>query len=264
MAAKKLLIVGNWKMHLTVSEASLLLHRLNEKIKGPLDGVEVVLCPPALAVQPLSLQIDHKKFSLGMQNVYHQDEGAFTGEISAAQVRDLVTHVIVGHSERRHIFGESDELISQKVAACLRHNLKPILCVGETLVERSDGETKRVLHDQLVTGLNLITAEDIMQVTLAYEPVWAISSGTDFADHAMPKPDEIEQAAAHMRKVVEQLHDKKTAKAVHILYGGSTHADLAKGYLRVPGISGFLVGGASLNYDQFSRIVNAAKEEANG
>lgn len=258
--ARSKIIVGNWKMHLTVAESSLLAHRLDDNIKNLPAGLDVVLCPPLLAIQPLSLQINRKKFKLGAQNFYHKDEGAVTGEVSAAMLRDIADYGIVGHSERRKLFHEPDTEIALKVSAALRHHITPILCVGETLTERHAHETDRVLHDQLVTDLNMLTAEDVQTVVIAYEPVWAISDGTNYQDHDLPEPDEVEHAARRIRQVLEQLHDKETAEAVTILYGGSTSADLASGYLRIKGIDGLLVGGASLNYREFTAIVEAAKK----
>jgi triosephosphate isomerase len=264
MASHKTYIVGNWKMNLTVSESNLLLHRLEKKIPKPQKGLEVVLCPTALALYPLSQLINRERFKLGAQDLYHKDEGPFTGEVSAAMLRDVVDYAIIGHSERRKYFHETDSEIALKVSAALRHRITPILCVGETLVERQAGETDRVLHDQLTTDLNMLTSEDIRQVIITYEPVWAISDGSDFGTHPMPKPDEIERAVKRIRGVIELLHDRQTAGAVHILYGGSAHADMAADYLRIPGVNGLLVGGASLNYQQFSGIVEAVRKVHRG
>lgn len=264
MATRKTLIVGNWKMHLTVSESSLLVHRLDKHIPRPPADLEIILCPTFLALQPLALQIDRKKFRLGAQNFYHKDEGTYTGEVSAAMLRDIVDYAIVGHSERRRSFGERDSEIALKVSAAIRHHITPILCVGETLTERQAGETERVLHDQIVTDLNMLTAEDIREVVITYEPVWAISSGTDYEQHELPKPDEVEKAVKQIRSVIATLHEDKTAAAVRVLYGGSAQADMAKGYLRVPGVDGLLVGGASLNYQQFAAIAAAATGTTHG
>jgi triosephosphate isomerase len=257
--ARKKYIVANWKMHLTVAEGSLLIHRLDEQIKQS-SSVEVVICPNTLSLQPLSLEINRKKFRLGAQNFYHKDEGPFTGEVSISMLRGLIDYALVGHSERRMLFGERDSDIALKVSAALRHGITPILCVGETLMDRQDNATNRVLHDQLVADLNMLTAEDVAQVVIAYEPLWAISSGSDYQNHELPKPDEIEKAATQIRGVIEYLHDAPTAKSVPVLYGGSVYADLAKSYVRIKGISGLLVGGASLNYQQFSDIVAAAEK----
>ncbi len=249
---RKILIVGNWKMYLNTSQASLLVHRLHEKIKIHQD-VEVVLAPSMLTLQPLSLQIDRRKFRLAAQNAYFRDEGPYTGEVSFAMLRDLVHYVIVGHSERRNVFGENLDLVRDKVAAAVRNDITPILCIGETQTERDDGETKQVLHDQLITALSNLTAKEVREVVIAYEPVWAIGTG-DIA-----KPDQAGNAVGYIRKYVEDIYGPKAANNIRILYGGSVVPDVIKGFLDVPGVDGFLVGGASLNYHSFSRIVDDAR-----
>lgn len=254
---KRTLIVGNWKMHLNASQASLLLHRLHERIKIH-RNIEVVLAPSTLVLQPLSMQIDRRKFRLAAQNAYHKDEGAYTGEVSFTMLQDLVHYVIVGHSERRHIFGESLDEIRDKVSACVRNGMTPILCVGETKDEKTAGETKQVLHDQLVSALSNLTAEEIEDMVIAYEPVWAISSGTNYAHHETAKPDEVQSAAEFIRQNISDLYGKKAAEHVRVLYGGSSNAENARAYLQVPGIDGLLPGGASLNYHEFSGIVDNA------
>lgn len=255
--SKRTLIVGNWKMHLNTNQASLLLHRLHERIKIYRD-VEVVLAPSMLVLQPLSVQIDRRKFRLAAQNAYHKDEGAFTGEVSFTMLRDLAHYAIVGHSDRRYKFGEDLDTIRDKVAAAVRNDIVPILCVGETKRERDEGETMQVLHDQVVSGLANITSRDVGDVVIAYEPVWALSSGSDYMHHEIPKPDGIAKAAAAIRKNVAELYGKRAAERVRVLYGGSTNASTAGGLLSIEGVDGLLVGGASLNYQQFAGIVDAA------
>jgi triosephosphate isomerase len=244
-------------MHLNASQSSLLLHRLHERIKIRRD-VEVVLAPSMLALQPLSMQIDRRKFRLAAQNAYFQDEGAFTGEVSFTMLRDLVHYVIIGHSERRYKFGESLGDIKAKVAACVRNEIVPILCVGETAQERDDKETKQVLHDQVTTALSNLTAREVTNLVIAYEPVWALSTGTDYLHHATPKPDEIATAVQYIRDNVAHLYGERAAKRVRVLYGGSTNASNARGLLETNGVDGLLVGGASLNYHEFSNIIAAA------
>lgn len=245
---RRILIVGNWKMHLNASQASLLVHRLQERIKIYRD-IEVVLAPSMLTLQPLSVQLDRRKFRLASQNAYHEDEGAFTGEVSFTMLRDLVHYGIVGHSERRHVFNESLDSVRDKVAAAIRNGITPILCVGETKHERKEGETKQVLHDQLMTGLSNLTKAEVGEMVIAYEPVWAIGTGD------VAKPHEVEEVVEYIRDYVESVFGDKAAKEVRILYGGSTVPDVVQGFLNVPGIDGFLVGGASLNYHSFSEIV---------
>ena len=250
---RRKLIIGNWKMHLNTSQASLLLHRLHERIKIHRD-IEVVLAPSMLVLQPLSLQIDRRKFRLAAQNAYHKDEGAYTGEVSFTMLRDLVHYVIIGHSERRIHFHESLEDISQKVAAAVRNEITPVICVGETHEEKHNGETKQVLHDQITTALAHLTAHEVANIVIAYEPVWAISTfGGELAN-----PTDIQKQFDFIRNQVRELYGPKTAQAVRVLYGGSVDDQLAGGYLEIDGCDGVLVGGASLNYHKFSGIVDAS------
>jgi triosephosphate isomerase (TIM) len=250
---KRTLIIGNWKMHLNTSQASLLLHRLHERIKIYRD-IEVVLAPSMLVLQPLSMQIDRRKFRLAAQNAYYKDEGAYTGEVSFTMLQDLVHYVIVGHSERRIHFHESLEDISQKIAAAVRNGITPVLCVGETHEERSQGETKQVLHDQITTALAHLTSKEVAGIVIAYEPVWAISTfGGELA-----KPGDIKKQFDFIRNQVRELYGAKASEAIRVLYGGSVDDQLAGGYLDIDGCDGVLVGGASLNYHKFSGIVAAA------
>lgn len=240
-------------MHLNTSQASLLLHRLHERIKIH-RNIEVVLAPSMLVLQPLSMQIDRRKFRLAAQNAYHKDEGAFTGEVSFTMLQDLAHYVIIGHSERRLYFNENLDIVRDKVAAAVRNNIMPILCVGETDHERKDGETRQVLHDQLTTALANLTASDVEDIVIAYEPVWAISTfGGQLA-----KPDDVAKDMAFIRKQIAELYGKRAASRVRILYGGSVDDQIVRGYLEIEDCDGVLVGGASLNYHKFSGIVGAA------
>lgn len=250
---RKTLLVANWKMNLNTSQASLLVHRLQERIRIH-RNIEVVLAPNFMVLQPLSLQIDRRKFRLAAQNAYYKDEGAFTGEVAFTMLRDLVHYVIIGHSERRIHFNESLPLIRDKVQACIRNEITPILCVGETKQERKEGHTRQVLHDQLVTALSNLTSRDVANVVIAYEPVWAISTfGGELA-----RPDQAEEAIKFIRHQVSQLYGEKVAGQVRVLYGGSVDENLVSGYLQVEGCDGALVGGASLNPYKFAGIVDAA------
>lgn len=261
--SERKLIVGNWKMNMNISQASLLLHRLHERIRIHRD-IEVVLAPTALQLQPLALQIDRRKFRLAAQNAYHKDEGAFTGEISFTMLRDLVHYVIIGHSDRRYKFGESLEMVRDKVTAAIRNDLVPIICVGETNDEKLSGETKQVLHDQIVTAVSNLTAQDVQKLVIAYEPVWAISSGADFANHPVASPENASDIASFIRHQIGELYGPKAAKRIRILYGGSTSASNARAFLDASGIDGLLVGGASLNYAEFTGIVEAAYRSLHG
>lgn len=242
-------------MNLNTMQSSILLHRLQERIKIYRD-IEVVLAPSMLVLQPLSIQVDRRKFRLCAQNAYHKDEGAYTGEVSFTMLRELVHYAIVGHSERRHIFGESLEDVSQKVAAAVRNDIMPILCIGETKSEKAAGHTRRVLHDQLTSGLSKLTSSDIANVAIVYEPVWAISGG-DPQHHVHAKPDDVAAAVTLIRYNITELYGKKAAEKIRVLYGGSVTPDTARGYLEVEGIDGLLVGAASINYHHFSGIVDA-------
>lgn len=250
---KKYLIAGNWKMNLNVHDASLLANNLNKSIKNYHD-VEVVLAPSLVNIQPLSLQIDRRKFRLAAQNAYQQDAGAFTGEVSFTQLHGLVHYVIIGHSERRLYFSESLEMIRDKVAAAVRNDIAPILCIGETQTERRAGETKQVLHDQLTTALSNLTSDDVERVVIAYEPVWAISTfGGELA-----KPTDVQTTIKFIRAQIAELYGPKVADAIRILYGGSVDDQIARGYLEIDGCNGALVGGASLHHHKFAGIVAAA------
>lgn len=250
-------------MNLNVSESSMLLHRLNERIRIYRD-VETVISPTFLALQPLSVQLDRRKFRLAAQNAHAKDDGPFTGEISFTMLRDLVHYVIVGHSDRRHKFGEDLPTIRDKVAASVRNGLTPILCVGETKQERLDKETNQVLHDQVTTAFANITSHDAEDIVIAYEPVWALSNGKDFAHHEIPTPEIISKAIKAIRNNLRHLYGKRAAENIRILYGGSTSASTAKGLLKTEGVDGLLVGGASLNYEEFSGIVQAAYDLRTG
>jgi len=250
---KKTLIVGNWKMHLNTQAASLLVKRLDDHIKTH-RNIEVVLAPNMLVLQPISHEIHGRKFGLAAQNAYSVDEGAYTGEVSFTMLRELVDYVIVGHSERRIYFSESNDMIRDKIQAAIRNEISPILCVGETKQERSLGETKRVIHDQVTTALANLTSEEIDKVVIAYEPVWAIST----FQGELAKPDDIEPIFEQIRETIADLYGKQVSEDLRLLYGGSVTADTVSGYLNVRGCDGALVGGASINYKEFSGIVDKA------
>ncbi len=252
--ARKTYIVGNWKMHLSPSESSLFVARLLKEVPKVPAGVEAVLCPPVVDLTTVRSELrGHDHFKVGVQNIYPADEGAYTGETSAAMVEDLAQYAIVGHSERRHVFGERDGIIAQKLAACLRHGVTPILCVGETGHDRSNGHAAQVVADQLEAALTLLTPEELHDIVIAYEPVWAIGTGENATA----------QDAAEMFSVIrawlQVRHTPAIAKSVPLLYGGSVKADNAGQYLALDDCAGLLVGGASVNYKEFAGILNAAK-----
>lgn len=251
----KTYIVGNWKLNFNVGEASVYLHKLQKKISNYRD-IEVVVAPTSLCLQPLSLQLDRSKIKLGAQNAFYQDFGAFTGEISFAELNGLVKYCIVGHSERRYIFHEDDKMIAKKVAAAIRHKITPIICIGETESERAFGETADVIRDQLLGGLLEVGAEDVSKVIVAYEPVWAISSTKDAK---IATPDEIAEVTKMIRANLKEVYGAKTAEEMPILFGGSVKPTNAGAYLTTPGINGLLIGGASLILEQFTDIIDIAK-----
>lgn len=251
--SRKTLLVANWKMHLNVSQASLLVHRLQERTRIH-RNIEVVLAPSLLALQPLSLQIDRRKFRLAAQNAYYKDEGAYTGEVSFTMLRDLAHYVIVGHSERRIYFGETQAMVRDKVQAAIRNDLSPILCIGETKHERKEGHTRQVLHDQITTALANLTSHEVSRVVVAYEPVWAIST----FDGQLAKPAQIAEVIQYIRAQIRDLYGPKVAQTIRVLYGGSVDDQTVRGYLEVEGCDGALVGNASLNPYKFAGILEAA------
>jgi len=247
----KKLIIGNWKANLNMQDASLYLHKLSEMV--PVQRtVDVVLAPTMLTLQSLSLQVNRRQFKLAAQNSYWRDQGAYTGEVPAAHLRGVVDYVVIGHSERRYLFMESDKETRAKVQAAVRNRLFPVLCVGETASERANGETADILHDQLVGGLANLTSDELGELVVAYEPVWSVGTG----DNAMP--DDVVQAVKIIRKQIAQLFGAKAAKEVRVIYGGSINIDNVDSYLAINDLDGLLIGGASLDAHQFSGIVDKA------
>lgn len=255
MAKDKKLIIGNWKMNMTVHEASLYLHTLSEQVKTR-RAVDVVIAPTTLALQTLSLQVNLRQFKLAAQNFFWRDNGPYTGEVSATQLRGIVSYGLVGHSERRYVFHETDKDIRSKVQAAIRNGIRPVLCIGETAGERAIGETFDVLNDQLLTGLANVTSDELEQVVIAYEPVWAIGTG----DNALP--GDVLKAVTAIRRQLAHLYGAKVAEDVQVLYGGSVTASSAADYLAIEGVDGLLVGGASLKANEFAVIAEKAYESA--
>lgn len=251
MARDKKLIIANWKMNLNMHEASLYLHKLSEVVKVR-RNVEVVLAPTLFTLQSLSLQVNRRQFKLAAQNFYWRDHGPYTGEVSATQLHGIIDYGLVGHSERRCVFHESDKDIRAKVQAALRNNIRPVLCIGETASERANGETEDVLHDQLIGGLANVTSEEIERTVIAYEPVWAIGTGVN------AKPDDVSKAIKKIRAQIKHLYGKQAASDVQVLYGGSVTESSAADYLALPDVDGLLIGGASLDAHAFSEIIKKA------
>ncbi len=246
------LIAGNWKMNLLRASAVALAEGI-AKGAEKIEGAELAVCPPSCYLEAVDRAIAGSKVVLGAQNMYHEREGAFTGELSAAMLRDLgCTYVILGHSERRHILGETDAAINKKVHAALAAELIPILCVGELLAERESGQTLAVIARQFDGSLAGLSPEQMKNVVIAYEPVWAIGTGK------VATPAQAEEVHLALRKIIAERYNGSIADVVRILYGGSVKPDNAAELLKQPDIDGALVGGASLKVDQFLGIVAGA------
>ncbi len=250
--ARKLFIAGNWKMNTTSAGAVALAGALAERI-GSLTALDLAVCPPFVHLAAVGKALAGSRIALGAQDVYYEDDGAYTGEVSAAMLLDLgCTYAICGHSERRHVIGETDEQINRKVLKCLAEGIRPILCVGELLSEREAGETGDVVARQVRLGLEGVSGADVGRVTIAYEPVWAIGTGLVAT---VPQAQEVHQM---IRKLLGELYDVATAERMRIQYGGSVKPDNAGALLACQDIDGALVGGASLKADDFAAIVRAA------
>jgi triosephosphate isomerase len=243
------LIAGNWKMYKTIGEAVELVEALLRGLGDARDR-EVLVCPPFTALHALSPLLQESPIGLGAQDVFYEDQGAFTGAVSPVMLRDVgCRYAIVGHSERRQIFGEVDSVINRKLRAALKHGLRPILCVGETKPQRDTGEAEAIVVGQVRAGLADVGADALREVVIAYEPVWAIGTG----DTATPA--DAQAMHATIRRTLADLYDAAAADAIRIQYGGSVKPDNVDELMAQPDIDGALVGGASLKADSFLRIV---------
>lgn len=247
--ARKPFIAGNWKMNMTVESGKQLIAELKPLVKEA--KCNVALCVPAILIPAMVKAAKGSKIKIGAQNVHWAENGAYTGEISAAMLKDYgVKYVIIGHSERRQYFGETDETVNKRTLAALKNELTPIVCVGETLEQRESGETNKVLDKQLEVGLAGI--EDVKKIVIAYEPVWAIGTGRTATD------EQAQETIKYIRKKLSKLFGVKDANRVIIQYGGSMNAKNCRGLMDQPDIDGGLIGGASLKTD-FATIVNFDK-----
>jgi triosephosphate isomerase (TIM) len=245
------LIAGNWKMYKTVAEAEAYIQALLPRVSTT-DGVEVGICPPFTALQAMVDSTRGSRVAVYAQNMHHAPEGAFTGEVSAPMLQEIdVAGVILGHSERRELFGETDRALQLKVPVALEAGLQPILCVGETEEERDRGDTERKLRHQVQEDLAKVATERLGEVVIAYEPIWAIGTGR------VATPDQAQEAIAFIRALVGD-RSRDAADAVRLLYGGSVKPDNAAELLALPDVDGALVGGASLDAESFATIVAAA------
>lgn len=251
-STRKPIVAGNWKMNKTVAEAVALIQEIKRDIAA-CKGVDVVVCPPFTALQAVGTAIAGTAIGLGAQNMYWEKSGAFTGEVSAEMLRELYCHyVIIGHSERRSLFGETDAGVNRKVKTALASNLRPIVCVGETLEQRKAGQTEAVVKTQVQQGLEGIGSDDLNTIIMAYEPVWAIGTGLTAT------PAQAQEVHQLIRGLLKEMADDKTAQAVRIQYGGSVKAANAQELFSQPDIDGGLIGGASLDAASFMAIIKAA------
>ena len=249
---RKPLVAGNWKMHKTHEEGATLAAAVRKELEN-FTKVEVAVCPPFTALKSVGDVLSGSHLKLGAQTLHHEAKGAFTGEISAEMLRALFCKwVILGHSERRSLFLETDLVVNRKVRAAIAGGLKPILCVGETLQEREEGRMESVIESQLKGGLADVTAAQVADLVVAYEPVWAIGTGKTAS------PAQAQEVHAFIRARLKEWYGAETADAVRILYGGSVKADNAAELCRQPDIDGGLIGGASMDAASFCAIVKAA------
>jgi len=252
---RKPFIGGNWKMNTDSKSAVELAKGVVQKCGTMLDEVEICVCPPFVYLAAVKNALGSSNIGLGAQDVYFEPKGAFTGEISCQMLKDIgCKDVIIGHSERRHVLGETDELINKKLLAAIEAGLLPIFCVGELLEERKAGKTAQVVKEQIQKGMASVTIEKAKAVTIAYEPVWAIGTGINAA------PQQAQEVHLMIRQLVATLYNEDFAEQMRIQYGGSVKPDNASQIIAQADVDGFLVGGASLKADEFAAIVKAAAE----
>lgn len=250
---RKPIIAGNWKMHKTLSEALQFVEEVKNAVPS-VQQVDSVVCAPALFLERLVATVKGTDLKIGAQNMHFEDQGAFTGEISPVALKDLgVEYVIIGHSERREMFAETDETVNKKVLAAFKHALIPIVCCGETLAERESGQTNEVVAAQVDKALDGLTSEQVKQVVIAYEPIWAIGTGKSST------AEDANEVCGHIRAVIAQKFSPEAAAAVRIQYGGSVKPSNIQEFLAQEHIDGALVGGASLEPQSFLQLVEAGK-----
>ena len=243
------IIAGNWKMNKNVAEAVELVRALREST-ADVNKVEMVVCPPFIALTAVKEALAGSKIGLGAQNVYWEEKGAFTGEVSPFMLKGLVTYVIIGHSERRQYFGETDATVNKRVKAVLAHGLTPIMCVGETLAQREAGETSSVVTMQVMNGLAGLSAGEVKSIVIAYEPVWAIGTG-----RASTGEDANAVVAQNIRAPLRKMFGEDVAQGIRVQYGGSVTPANIEEFMGAPEIDGALVGGASLKAADFTTII---------
>ncbi len=245
------IIAGNWKMNKTLSESITLASGIVNGLNNINTKAEVIICPPFTSLETVNSLIKNSKVKLGAQNMHFEDHGAFTGEISAAMLKSVgCEFVILGHSERRHIFMEPDEMINKKIKKALGSNLKPVFCIGETLEERESNSTFKVLETQVRNGLANVTGSELLNIIIAYEPVWAIGTGKTAT------PEQAQEVHQFLRNLISQMFSEESSKIVRILYGGSVKPSNAESLLSKEDIDGALVGGACLQAESFLQIIS--------
>ncbi|MEP0861705.1 MAG: triose-phosphate isomerase [Ignavibacterium sp.] len=250
---RRKVIAGNWKMNNDLQQSVSLIEELKNKLVNKSLNCDVIICPPFTSLYEAKKLIDGSVIKLGAQNMFYEDSGAFTGEISAQMLKSVgCEYVILGHSERRTIFGEKDEMINKKIKKALSQKLKPIFCVGETLEEREKDITEKVIKKQIEKGLVDVTPDEIIDVIIAYEPVWAIGTGKTAT------PQQAQEVHQFIRKLLTNMYSKDFANMIVIQYGGSVKPDNARELLSQKDIDGALVGGACLKADSFLGIIEAA------
>jgi len=255
--SRKVILAGNWKMNKTAAEGKTLVEELKKLVADvPAAKADIVVCPPFTTIAAVAEAIKGSNIRLGAQNIHWAANGAFTGEISADMLKELgVEYVIIGHSERRQYFGETDATVNQRVKAALAAGFTPIVCVGEMLDERESGRTEKVLFSQLEGGLSGLVKEDMAKVVVAYEPVWAIGTGKTAT------PELAEETHNYIRQTLNDMFGKEIGEGVRIQYGGSMKADNAKELVAQRNIDGGLIGGAALKADSFSALIHNAIAE---
>lgn len=253
---RKKIVAANWKMNMTQGESERFVDSFLRNI-GEINDVEIVIIPPFTAIAKVTEALGKAhNIKVGAQNMYWEKSGAFTGEISAPLLRDLFVHyVVLGHSERRTLFGETDEMVNRKVRAAHEAKLRPIVCVGETLEQRDKGNVEKILSIQLRGSLAGLKPKELQETVIAYEPVWAIGTGRNAT------PEQAQEAHAFIRHIVREMSDETTAGRVRILYGGSVKPENARELMSQRDIDGALVGGASLDARSFAQIVKAARDK---
>ncbi|MBN3038449.1 MAG: triose-phosphate isomerase [Candidatus Omnitrophica bacterium] len=251
---RKPIIAGNWKLNKNIKETVELLEALKKEL-ADIKDVDIAVCPVFTSLVDAAKAIEGSNIKLGAQNVYWEDSGAYTGEIAPAMLKEIgCTYVIIGHSERRTYFGESNETVNKKIKAALVHGLLPIMCIGERLEEREQGKTFAVLEDHLQGGLEGISADDMLKIIIAYEPVWAIGTGKTAT------PQQAQEAHKYIRDFLKKKYNEDIAAAVRIQYGGSVKPANISELMAQEDLDGALVGGASLKVDSFSQIVKGARK----